>query len=191
MTELSDHYMCVRDYARRFCLDESTVYRMIDRGEIKAIRIGKKTLRLPSSELGRYQDRDAQPDTPARSERIGRKRYSSAPALAASLPSIPRRPYGLSSTEALPGVSWSGYRRRERRAPAGTWNPERVIAALRDWAREFGEPPRIYEWSVAVARAVESEDGRVRRWAAEHPRWPGPTPVIRCSAHRRTFPRSF
>src|SRR5215208_6865064 len=51
MTELSDHYMRVRDYARRFSLDESTVYKMIERGEIKAIRIGKKTLRIPSSEL--------------------------------------------------------------------------------------------------------------------------------------------
>jgi len=54
MTELSDHYMRVRDYARKFSLDESTVYKMIDRGEIKAIRIGKKTLRIPSSELERY-----------------------------------------------------------------------------------------------------------------------------------------
>lgn len=58
MTELSDHYMRVRDYARRFSLDESTVYKMIDRGEIKAIRIGKKTLRIPSSELERYLDRE-------------------------------------------------------------------------------------------------------------------------------------
>lgn len=58
MTELSDHYMRVRDYARRFSLDESTVYKMIERGEIKAIRIGKKTLRIPSSELERYLDRE-------------------------------------------------------------------------------------------------------------------------------------
>lgn len=58
MTELSDHYMRVRDYARKFSLDESTVYKMIDRGEIKAIRIGKKTLRIPSSELERYLERE-------------------------------------------------------------------------------------------------------------------------------------
>lgn len=58
MTELSDHYMRVRDYARKFSLDESTVYKMIDRGEIKAIRIGKKTLRIPSSELERYLKRE-------------------------------------------------------------------------------------------------------------------------------------
>jgi excisionase family DNA binding protein len=39
MTELSDHYMRVRDYARKFSLDESTVYKMIERGEIKAPRL--------------------------------------------------------------------------------------------------------------------------------------------------------
>ncbi len=65
MTELSDHYMRVRDYARRFSLDESTVYKMIERGEIKAIRIGKKTLRIPSSELERYLDRESATDLEA------------------------------------------------------------------------------------------------------------------------------
>jgi excisionase family DNA binding protein len=67
MTELSDHYMRVRDYARRFSLDESTVYKMIERGEIKAIRIGKKTLRIPSSELERYLDREPAADLEAAS----------------------------------------------------------------------------------------------------------------------------
>ena len=67
MTELSDHYMRVRDYARRFSLDESTVYKMIERGEIKAIRIGKKTLRIPSSELERYLDREPTVDLEATS----------------------------------------------------------------------------------------------------------------------------
>ena len=72
MTELSDHYMRVRDYARRFSLDESTVYKMIDRGEIKAIRIGKKTLRIPSSELERYLEREptAEPDADALDKRV-------------------------------------------------------------------------------------------------------------------------
>lgn len=65
MTELSDHYMRVRDYARKFSLDESTVYKMIDRGEIKAIRIGKKTLRIPSSELERYLEREPARDLEA------------------------------------------------------------------------------------------------------------------------------
>lgn len=67
MTELSDHYMRVRDYARKFSLDESTVYKMIERGEIKAIRIGKKTLRIPSSELERYLDREPATDLEAAS----------------------------------------------------------------------------------------------------------------------------
>jgi excisionase family DNA binding protein len=67
MTELSDHYMRVRDYARKFSLDESTVYKMIERGEIKAIRIGKKTLRIPSSELERYLEREPAVDLEAAS----------------------------------------------------------------------------------------------------------------------------
>jgi len=72
MTELSNHYMRVRDYARRFSLDESTVYKMIERGEIKAIRIGKKTLRIPSSELERYLDREptGKPEALALEERV-------------------------------------------------------------------------------------------------------------------------
>lgn len=72
MTELSDHYMRVRDYARRFSLDESTVYKMIERGEIKAIRIGKKTLRIPSSELERYLEREptAEPGAASLGERV-------------------------------------------------------------------------------------------------------------------------
>lgn len=72
MTELSDHYMRVRDYARKFSLDESTVYKMIERGEVKAIRIGKKTLRIPSSELERYLEREpvSEPDATALNERV-------------------------------------------------------------------------------------------------------------------------
>jgi excisionase family DNA binding protein len=59
--------MSVRDYARKFSLDESTVYKMIERGEIKAIRIGKKTLRIPSSELERDLDREPTVDLEAAS----------------------------------------------------------------------------------------------------------------------------
>ena len=72
MTELSDHYMRVRDYARRFSLDESTVYKMIERGEIKAIRIGKKTLRIPSGELERYLEREptGEPEAASLGERV-------------------------------------------------------------------------------------------------------------------------
>jgi len=72
MTDLSDHYMPVRDYARRFSLDESTVYKMIERGEIKAIRIDKKTLRIPSSELERYLKREPteEPEAASLEERV-------------------------------------------------------------------------------------------------------------------------
>lgn len=66
----------------------------------------------------------------------------------------------------------------ERRVPPGTWTPERVIAAIQDWEREFGEPPKSYEWSVSAARAIRREEGRVQRWMAEYPRWPGTTAVI-------------
>lgn len=61
MPELSDHYLRVREFAERFSLDESTVYKMIERGEIRAIRIGKKALRIPSSELERFLDRRPEP----------------------------------------------------------------------------------------------------------------------------------
>lgn len=79
-----------------------------------------------------------------------------------------------------PKPSSDRYTPLERRSPPGTWTPQRVLAALRDWAEEFGEPPRSYEWAVAAARNAGQENGRVRRWAAEYPRWPGTGPVIRC-----------
>jgi excisionase family DNA binding protein len=53
MSRVEEHYMRVRDYAKRFSLSESAVYKKIDRGEIRAIRIGK-TVRIPSSEMERY-----------------------------------------------------------------------------------------------------------------------------------------
>jgi excisionase family DNA binding protein len=53
MADLDAHYIRVRDYAERFSMDESTVYKKIERGEIEAIRIGK-AVRIPSAELSRY-----------------------------------------------------------------------------------------------------------------------------------------
>jgi excisionase family DNA binding protein len=53
MSRVDEHYVRVRAYAERFDLSESAVYKKIDRGEIKAIRIGK-TVRIPSSEMERY-----------------------------------------------------------------------------------------------------------------------------------------
>ncbi|MCW3067272.1 MAG: hypothetical protein JWN32_4444 [Solirubrobacterales bacterium] len=53
MSRVDEHFVRVRDYAARFDLSESAVYKKIDRGEIGAIRIGK-TVRIPSSEMERY-----------------------------------------------------------------------------------------------------------------------------------------
>jgi len=53
MARVDEHYLRVRDYAERFSLSESAVYKKIERGEIKAIRIGK-TVRIPTSEVERY-----------------------------------------------------------------------------------------------------------------------------------------
>jgi hypothetical protein len=69
--------------------------------------------------------------------------------------------------------------RAERFAPAGTWNRERVLAALRAWAAETGRAPYAYEWSPAKGRAAGLlPDGEVR-WEREHPRWPGADTVHR------------
>lgn len=67
----------------------------------------------------------------------------------------------------------------ERMAPPGTWNRERVITALRDWAREFGEPPRVTEWGPPESAPDASTRQRAQRWAAEHPRWPSPETVAK------------
>jgi excisionase family DNA binding protein len=53
MARVDEHYLRVRDYAMRFSLSESAVYKKIDRGEIRSIRIGK-TVRIPSSEVDRF-----------------------------------------------------------------------------------------------------------------------------------------
>jgi len=53
MDRIDEHYLRVREYAQRFNLSESAVYKKIERGEIRAIRIGK-TVRIPSSEMERY-----------------------------------------------------------------------------------------------------------------------------------------
>jgi excisionase family DNA binding protein len=53
MSRVDEHFLRVRDYAARFNLSESAVYKKIERKEIRAIRIGK-TVRIPSSEMERY-----------------------------------------------------------------------------------------------------------------------------------------
>jgi excisionase family DNA binding protein len=55
MSRPDEPYLRVSEYARHFHLDPSTVYKKIERGEIRSIRIGK-TIRIPSSEVERHLD---------------------------------------------------------------------------------------------------------------------------------------
>jgi hypothetical protein len=60
-----------------------------------------------------------------------------------------------------------------------SWNRERIIAALGDWARETGAPPYSYEWCPASARPAGLIGPEDSKWEREHPRWPGNTTVYR------------
>ena len=62
----------------------------------------------------------------------------------------------------------------------GTWDPERVIEACAEWARQTGAPPSYYDWSpVDRARAAGSGSGRATKWEREHPAWPSTAVVYR------------
>lgn len=56
MTDLDRQYWKIREFAEHFGLDRSTVYNKIERGEIRAIRIGKTALRIPAEEVQRILD---------------------------------------------------------------------------------------------------------------------------------------
>ena len=56
MTDLDKQYWKIKDFADHFGLDKSTVYNQIERGEIRAIRIGKTALRIPTDEVKRILD---------------------------------------------------------------------------------------------------------------------------------------
>lgn len=47
------HYWKPRELAEHLGLDTSTVYKKIEKGEIKALRIGAKALRIPKDEVER------------------------------------------------------------------------------------------------------------------------------------------
>jgi hypothetical protein len=64
------------------------------------------------------------------------------------------------------------YLPREHWSPRGTWNPDRVVAALKDWTSLTGLPPRSYEWSPGTARALGLTSAGVRLWERQYPRWP-------------------
>jgi excisionase family DNA binding protein len=53
MTDFDRQYWKIRDFAEHFGLDRSTVYNKIERGEIRAIRIGRTALRIPTEEVQR------------------------------------------------------------------------------------------------------------------------------------------
>ena len=61
----------------------------------------------------------------------------------------------------------------------GTWNAERILAAMRAWASETGAPPRSWEWCPGSARNAGLISDRESKWEREHPRWPGNTTVYR------------
>src|SRR3954451_3887300 len=58
------------------------------------------------------------------------------------------------------------YRSSER------WTVEEVIAALQQWAREEGGPPRSIDWDPATGRGQGLLPPGAMRWEREFPRWP-------------------
>jgi excisionase family DNA binding protein len=73
MADFDRQYWKIKDFAEHFGLDKSTVYNKIERGEIRAIRIGKTALRIPTTEVQRVLDSFVEPreqphDLPARTE---------------------------------------------------------------------------------------------------------------------------
>ncbi|MGH2902339.1 MAG: helix-turn-helix transcriptional regulator [Solirubrobacteraceae bacterium] len=56
MADVDQQYWKIKDFAEHFGLDKSTVYNQIERGEIRAIRIGRTALRIPTEEVQRVLD---------------------------------------------------------------------------------------------------------------------------------------
>jgi hypothetical protein len=61
----------------------------------------------------------------------------------------------------------------------GSWDEERIAAALQDWTKEVGRPPKSYEWCPGSARSSGIMGPEESMWEREHPRWPGNTTVYR------------
>ena len=53
MSDFDKQYWKIKDFAEHFGLDKSTVYNQIERGEIRAIRVGRTALRIPTDEVKR------------------------------------------------------------------------------------------------------------------------------------------
>lgn len=58
-----------------------------------------------------------------------------------------------------------------------SWDRERIVAAMREWAQEVGAPPRSWEWCPGQARSAGLIGAEEHKWEREHPRWPGNTTV--------------
>jgi excisionase family DNA binding protein len=56
MADFDRQYWKIKEFADHFGLDKSTVYNQIERGEIRAIRVGKTALRIPTDEVKRILD---------------------------------------------------------------------------------------------------------------------------------------
>ena len=69
------------------------------------------------------------------------------------------------------------YVARARWSQRGTWNAERIVAALQDWAALVGSPPRAYDWAPASAANRGLDSAHARLWAQQYPRWPSATTV--------------
>lgn len=72
------------------------------------------------------------------------------------------------------------FRARTRWVEPGTWSAARIRLALLDWNAEFGRPPLSYEWTPGPRQpgGGTTPEG-IRRWCAEHPRWPSKSTVCR------------
>lgn len=63
-------------------------------------------------------------------------------------------------------------------AEVKVWTPGAVVAAMREWAREFGEPPSLMDWNPSEARNRLHDPARAERFEALHGRYPSVTSVV-------------
>lgn len=64
-------------------------------------------------------------------------------------------------------------------APNNSWDRERIVIALKVWARETGAPPKSLDWCPSSGRSAGLTGPEPTKWELEHPRWPGSTTVYR------------
>lgn len=58
------------------------------------------------------------------------------------------------------------------------WTPGRIIQAIQEWARVYGEPPAMPDWNPWSARNQLHDEERARRWERANGRWPWFTSVV-------------